>query len=645
MPDNFIDLGNGVRLERAVHFRTSDGVDLVSDHYYPPQPTPEVGPQPTLLMRQPYGRDIASTVTYAHPAWFARHGYNVVVQDVRGRGDSGGDFYPFRHEGRDGAETIAWLRARPECNGRVGMYGFSYQGITQLLAAAQQPEGLVCIAPGMTAHDLYHGWFYHHGALRLASSLGWGLQMLKADARRLKLRDASNLLERSWAALAAQTSVLPFGDHPALHGEGLPTYVVDWFDHSDPGEYWSSLDVSQSVDRIKIPALHIAGWYDTYLQGSIDCFLALTKCAGPSRRENAELGEHEARVHDPREHAMRENALRENVASENVLRENTLHKHEVREHDVREDAARENSVRENEGRENALREKSQHLVAGPWVHIPWGDRAGAADFGPEALLDTDELLLRWFNHWLKDSGEFASEPRIRHFVLGENRWRHAEKFPAQANHALYLSSGGRANSRKGDGVLSAARPTSDQPSDIFVYDPEVPVLAPGGPAAAPGQFDQSALELGNNLLVYTTAPLAAPLRVFGSPRVSLYCATSAAYADFTAKLVRVRPTGAAEFICIGIARSSWLFARSGYAADKIHHWEFDLEPTSCLFAAGERVRLDIASSAFPLYDRNPGTAVPSPRASSWDWRRSTQIIFHTSDRPSALYLPVTEADA
>lgn len=112
-------------------------------------------------MRQPYGRDIASTVAYAHPVWFARHGYNVVIQDVRGRGDSGGEFYPFRHEARDGAETIAWLRTRSESNGRVGMYGFSYQGMTQLLAAVEQPEGLVCIAPGMTACDLYHGWFYH----------------------------------------------------------------------------------------------------------------------------------------------------------------------------------------------------------------------------------------------------------------------------------------------------------------------------------------------------------------------------------------------------------------------------------------------------------------------------------------------------
>jgi len=567
----WVDCGNGVRLERSVRCRMSDGVELVSDHYHPTQHG--AGALPTLLMRQPYGRDIASTVVYAHPVWFARRGYNVVIQDVRGRGDSDGEFYPFRHEARDGAETIAWLRTRPESNGRVGMYGFSYQGMTQLLAAAEQPEGLLCIAPGMTACDLYHGWFYQHGALRLASSLGWGLQMLKADARRKRLREASDRLEHAWANLAAQSSVLPFREHPALHGEGVPQYVVDWFDHDQPGEYWAAQDVAQELNRIEVPALHIAGWFDAYLYGSVQGFLALGNYAG----------------------------------SESARRH-------------------------------------QYLIAGPWQHIPWGDRAGATDFGAEALLDTDSILLRWFNHWLKDSGEFAGEPRIRHFVLGENRWRQAKGFPAdsaQAKHILYLHSAGKANSRKGDGTLTTVKPTADEPCDVFVCDPDVPVLAPGGPAAASGQFDQATLELGNNLLVYTTEPLRQPLRVFGYPRILLYCASSSAHTDFTAKLVRARPNGVAEFICIGIARSSRLFAETSYAADKIHLWHFLLEPTSCRFDAGDRIRLEIASSAFPLYDRNPGTAVPSCRATSWDWRRSTQTVYHDPACASALHLPLS----
>jgi putative CocE/NonD family hydrolase len=575
----FVDCGNGVRLERGVRCRMSDGVELVSDHYFPP----EAGPHPTLLMRQPYGRDIASTVVYAHPIWFARHGYNVVIQDVRGRGDSEGEFYPFRKEARDGAETIAWLRTRLEGNGRIGMYGFSYQGMTQLLAAAEQPEGLVCIAPGMTASDLYHGWFYHNGALRLATSLGWGLQMLKADARRKHLREASDKLELAWADLAAQTSILPFRSHPALHGESVPQYVVDWFDHPEPGAYWTSMDltgsdvsgsdVSRPLNRVAVPALHFSGWYDTYLKGSIDGFLALCDSAA-----------------------------------------------------------------------SAHARKSQYLVAGPWVHIPWGDRVGAADFGEEALLDTDSILLRWFNHWLKDSGEFVGEPRVRHFVLGENRWRAADGFPAHADYALYLHSAGKANSRKGDGVLSTMPAKQGESCDVFVYDPEVPVVASGGAAAQSGQFDQASLELGNNLLIYTTEPLTCPLPILGAPRVVIYCATSSAYTDLTAKLVRVRQSGAAEFICIGIARSTWLFRKTGYAADTIHRWEFDLEPTSCAFAAGDCVRLEIASSAFPLYDRNPGSGVPSCRATSWDWQRSTQVVYHDHDHSSALYLPLCEGE-
>jgi putative CocE/NonD family hydrolase len=595
---SWVDCGDGVRLERSVRCRMSDGVDLVSDHYYPTQDSTDtragksaLRQNPTLLMRQPYGRDIASTVVYAHPVWFARHGYNVVIQDVRGRGDSGGEFYPFRNEACDGAETIAWLRMRPESNGRVGMYGFSYQGVTQLLAAAEQPEGLACIAPGMCACDLYRGWFYHNGALRLASTLGWGLQMLKADARRAKLREASDLLEQAWANLAAQTSVLPFRAHPALQGEGVPSYVLDWFDHDQPGEYWESLDVSKRIERIQIPALHVSGWYDTYLLGSVDGFLALCARAG-----NESAG------------------------------------------------------------------ANQYLIAGPWQHIPWGDRVGAADFGKEALLNTDAILLRWFNHWLKDSGEFRSEARVRHFVLGENVWRSAAAFPAVPHEStevydvsavaaitrragfatLYLHSGGRANSRKGNGRLSVTKPMADEPCDVFVYDPEVPVGAPGGPAAQSGPFDQATLELGNNMLVYTSEPLERPLRVFGFPRVSFHCSSSAGFIDFTAKLVRVRANGATDFICIGIARSSQLFAESSYSADKIHRWQFRLEPTSCRFDAGDFVRLEIASSAFPLYDRNPGSAVASCRATSWDWKRSTQMLYHDPARPSLLELPLCE---
>jgi putative CocE/NonD family hydrolase len=564
---SFVDCGNGVRLEREVSFRLSDGTRLVSDHYYPAGD----GPWPTLLMRQPYGRAIASTVVYAHPIRFARQGYHVVIQDVRGRGGSEGDFYPFRHEGRDGAETIAWLRTHAACNGRIGMYGFSYHGATQLLAAAEQPEGLACIAPHMTAADLYHGWFYHHGALRLCASLAWGIQLLREDARRRNLREASSRLEAAWASARAQAVQVPYAEHPAIADPALPSYVRDWFAHREPSEYWSSLDISGRIDRIQVPALHIAGWYDTYLEGSIAGYLALRKGAGT-------------------------------------------------------ELAREN----------------QYLFVGPWVHLPWGDRVGDANLGEAANLNTDEVLLRWFNHWLKDTAEFSLDPRVRYFRLGINNWRGTHDWNEESI-PLYLHSTGGANSRKGNGQLSTAAPDSNQPRDVFVYDPEVPVLAPGGPQALTGPFDQAPLEMGNNLLVYTSDPVQQPTEVFGQPRVKLFAATSAAHADLVAKLVRVTAAGDAEFLCSGIARSSWLFREKGYAADTVQEWEFTLEPTAFVLVPGECLRLEIASSAFPLYDRNPSTDVPPQCADNWNWARSTQQIVHTAEQPSVLYLPVKGA--
>ena len=559
-----VDCGNGVRLERGLGCRLSDGVTLLSDHYYPSGE----GPWPTLLMRQPYGRDIASTVVYAHPAWFARQGYHVVIQDVRGRGGSEGEFYPFRNEGPDGAETIAWLRKNSACNGRIGMYGFSYQGATQLLAAAEQPEGLECIAPHMTATDLYHGWFYHHGALRLSSALAWGVQLLREDARRRELREAGDRLEEAWANIRSQFVRVPYAQHPAIADPALPLYVRDWFEHREPGEYWSALDVNTRIDRIQIPALHVAGWFDTYLEGSIAGYLALRHGAGT-------------------------------------------------------ELAREN----------------QYLIAGPWVHIPWGDRVGDSSLGDAASLNTDEILLRWFNHWLKDTGEFSIEARVRYFRMGINNWRGAHDWNEEAV-PLYLHSAGNANSRDGDGSLSQTAPDTEEPRDIFVYDPDVPVMAPGGPQAFSGPFDQAALEMGNNVLVYTSDPVARETEFFGVPRVELFAATSASCADLVAKLVRVATNGHAEFLCIGIARSSWLFRATGYAADAVHLWQFTLEPTAFVLAPGERVRLEVAGSAFPLYDRNSSTSVAPQLADHWNWARSTHQLLHAASHPSVLHLPL-----
>ena len=351
-----VDCGNGVRLERGVPCVLSDGVTLVSDHYYPAG----AGPWPTLLMRQPYGRDIASTVVYAHPVWFARHGYHVVIQDVRGRGDSEGEFYPFRNEGRDGAETIAWLRNHAACNGRIGMYGFSYQGATQLLAAAEQPEGLVV---HRAAHD--------GGGSLSRLVLSSGRVAFEFDPW-LGHPDVARRCATQRVARSERSARGCVGEHPRA-GCACSVRGTSGDCRSRVAELCARLvrasragrrigavqDISTRLERITIPALHIAGWFDTYLEGSIAGYLALRNGAGSGV------------------------CARASVSACRALGAYSL------------------------GRSRGRYESRR---------------------GREPRIPTT-LLLRWFNHWLKDSDEFAGEPRVRYFALGPNEWRSAEEWP------------------------------------------------------------------------------------------------------------------------------------------------------------------------------------------------------------------------
>src|SRR5260370_5989380 len=168
---------------KAVSMPPRDGVRLDADVY---RPTGR-GPFPVLLMRQPYGRKIASTVVYAHPHWYAQHGYVVAIQDVRGSGTSEGTFKLFENETNDGADTLAWAAALEGSNGRVGMYGFSYQAATQLLALAGALDARgpkpAALSPAMMGWDVFSDWAYEGGAFCLQGGMSWALQMGAERAR------------------------------------------------------------------------------------------------------------------------------------------------------------------------------------------------------------------------------------------------------------------------------------------------------------------------------------------------------------------------------------------------------------------------------------------------------------------------------
>ncbi len=554
---NLSDAFAGIAFESGAVATMRDGTKLVADIY---RPLGE-GPWPVLLMRQPYGRDIASTVVYAHPTWWARQGFLVVIQDVRGRGDSEGTFYAFRQEIEDGADTVAWAAALPGSNGRVGMYGFSYQGSTQLLAALARPPALKALAPHMTAFDLYSGWFYRGDILQLSTTVAWASQMLREDARRTGAASVA-ALEANWLNTGRLSSAMPLTDAAPLANSDIPSYGIDWVRHPTRDAYWQEFDLLARIAELGLPMFHISGWYDFYARGSVDGYRAM-----------------------------------------------------------------------------AAAHPDQVLVAGPWQHIPWGEHVGGTRLGPNAAPQLDATLAAWLHHWLDHEMPLgdAPHPPVRYYVLGADTWQESPTWPPPAATAQtwFLGSTTRANSRYGDGRLSLDGPTG--PEDLFTYDPEVPVMAPGGNRgghAAFGPHDLSAQQEGNNLLVYTSPPLATPLTLAGDPTCTLHVRSSAPDTHFVVRLSRVRPNGSAQFLCLGAARVTGADAPEGTSVD------LQFDPIAVKFDPGDAIRLDVASSAYPLLIRSPNTgADPATVTTPGEFRRALQVVYHDTARPSGLHLP------
>ncbi|MCR8657139.1 CocE/NonD family hydrolase [Paenibacillus endoradicis] len=267
-----------VNLDRNVPCVMRDGVILNSDIYYP-----EGEEQlPILLMRQPYGKQLASTVVCAHPTWFANQGYIVIIQDVRGRGESEGEFYPFRSEAEDGYDTVEWAAALPRSNGKVGMYGFSYQGITQWAAASLNPPHLQAIAPTMAPVDCYDGMMYPYGSFALAELRTWAYQLARDGALRVGDETSAAYCTHKMSTAEQWLADLPIRDHDEVLERYFPTYY-DWVIHSEYDEYWEQFNWFSSMNQV--PALHIGGWYDYILNGTIEGYEQYSKQRSEGKQE------------------------------------------------------------------------------------------------------------------------------------------------------------------------------------------------------------------------------------------------------------------------------------------------------------------------------------------------------------------------
>jgi uncharacterized protein len=287
----------------------------------------------------------------------------------------------------------------------------------------------------------------------------------------------------------------------------------------------------------------------------------------------------------------------------------------------------------------------QHLLVGPWTQ--WSPGTFGDACGPERRfltgLDVEGLQLSWFAHHLA-GGPAPDLPRVHAFVMGADEWRSVADWPppTAVPTAFHLRSGGGANTRTGDGVLSSVAPAGDEPPDVFLYDPRHPVPSVGGAAYLPnagtnsGPRDQAAVEDRADVLVYTGDALAEPVTVLGPVTARIWLSSTAPATDVTAKLVDVHPDGRAMLLCDGITRVT-----PGSGADAAPTpVDVDLAATGNTFLPGHRIRLEVSSSNFPRFARHPNTAGDPLAATDADLTPAIQTIHHTRDHPSTLTLPL-----
>ena len=265
-----------VVVENSVRVKMRDGVSLVADVYRPKVE----GTFPVLLERTPYGRKNESSMAYE----LSSHGYVVVLQDTRGRYESEGDFYPFRDESQDGYDTVEWAAVLKSADGQVGMFGGSYVGATQMLAAMARPPHLVAIFPYVTASEYYDGWTYQSGVLMQWFTSSW-TSLLAVDT--LRRQADQGLRPKEWV------TKLPVDTYPILTvppASALASYYRDWIEHERRDSYWQRWRVSDHYRNMNVKGLHAAGWHDLFLKGSIKNYTGLhAEAATPQVRAGQRL--------------------------------------------------------------------------------------------------------------------------------------------------------------------------------------------------------------------------------------------------------------------------------------------------------------------------------------------------------------------
>jgi len=509
---------------------------------------------------------------------FAQHGYAVVIQDVRGRYESEGKWEPFRDEGKDGAETIEWAAVQPFSNGKVATYGGSYGGHNQWAAATRNPPHLVAAFPSLASTNIYANWLTMGGAFRLSFNYGWGVVRMP---NRIMLPQYWHTESYMPENLRYDNTLmhLPLKDMDIVHeGSGVQHYR-DWLKHESYDEYWKAISDEERFDKVSVPIHTLGGWFDIFLTGTINGYVGMKQHgATPEARTGS------------------------------------------------------------------------HMIIGPWGHGPT-QSFGGIDFTPAAMIDMFELHRHFYDYYLKGikNGLDVEKP-VQLFYMGVNKWRSESGWPVPGTEyrELYLSSNGSANSVRGDGTLTFTKPLKST-SDTYRYDPENPVPTTGGnnccgTPTAPGPVDQRSIERREDILVYTSNYLTDYLTIAGPVRIKLLASTDGPDTDWMIKLIDVYPNGYSMPVSEGILRARFrdgLDKMKLLTPNQVYEYDIELTGTANVFQPGHRIRIDITSSNFPQFDRNPNTG--ESLGSSINTRIAQQIIYHGGTHLSHIVLPVVPA--
>ena len=574
-PASLVAQSLAVKVEPDVPVRMRDGLTLHADIYHPAGD----GKFPVLLKRTPYNKmGSLQEVDFAYKA--ASQGYVVIVEDVRGRYTSEGDWYPFIHEIADGYDTVEWAAALPYSDSRVGMWGGSYVGATQMLAAVSHPPHLAGICPVVTASNYHDGWTYQGGAFEQWFNQSWTTGLAQDTLLRSVQKASNPLLGESTLPLTAYPLYnLSTPEMVTATTANLAPYFLDWLAHPAYDDYWKKISIEEHYSDIQVPALHIAAWYDIFLGGSLRNYEGLKLHAGTAQARQGQqllvtIGGH---------------------------------------------AGGGRKIGEVDYGPEALKFDENEITLRWYDFLFKGVRNDFASGKPVKLF----VLGR--NQWREESDWPLERAKLTKYFLHSQGGANS----AAGNGSLSTSAPGAETADKFTYDPAKPVPTIGGP------------LCCDSVHLAAGPMDQRALEARNDVLIYSTAPLEHELEVTGPVRLEFFASSSAVDTDFTAKLVDVSPDGTAINLTEGILRARYRESQETATPldpGKTYRLSIDLWATSNVFRTGHRIRLEISSSNFPRFDRNLNTGESA--ATSMKLATASNTVLHDAPHPSALLLPV-----